>query len=348
MKRFWSTVLAVIIAATISFSGVVAAENAPSGFDYLFGTGSEITEEVYLCGIPIGITIDGDGVGVIGLNEFVSPDGVCSPARSAGICIGDVITEINGIKITNVNTLSKITNESDGKPLNIKYIRDGVVAELEVTPKLDVMSKTYKLGLWAKDSSSGIGTMTYIRKNLQFGSLGHPILSQDKQIVKVINGAIYECGIEGVVKGEKGQAGELKGVFDITASLGNIYVNNQYGVYGNIYKLPANIDKKLYSVASAREVIPGKAYILTTINGDTPELFEIEIVRVFAQTTISDKGIVIRITDEKLLEITGGIVQGMSGSPIIQNGKFVGAVTHVFINDPTKGYGILAQWMLEN
>lgn len=347
MKRICCFLVALLFVAVIFSSGIVVAAEGPIG-DFIFGTNTSIKEQVYLCGFPVGITIDGNGVSIIGLNEFVSPEGVVSPARSAGMCIGDLITAIDGIKINNVNTLTRIVNESQGKELTVEYIREGQTYTVKMTPKQDVLSKNYKLGLWARDSSSGIGTLTYIRKNLQFGCLGHPILSQDKQIVKVGNGTIYECEINGVVKGEKGQAGELKGVFDINKPVGSIYVNNSYGVYGNINKIPSNMQTKLYNVATVYETTPGKAQIMCTVNGDFPELFDIEIVRVFAQSSISDKGLVIRITDPGLLELTGGIVQGMSGSPIIQNGKFVGAVTHVFVNDPTKGYGILAQWMLEN
>lgn len=347
MKKLRCFLLALICVAIVFSSGIVVADDGPVG-DFIFGTHTSINEQVYLCGFPIGITIDGNGVSVVGLNDFVSPDGVVSPARNAGICIGDLITSIDGIKINNVNTLTRVIDESQGRELTINYVRDGQNYQVKVAPKQDVLSKNYKLGLWARDSSSGIGTMTYIRKNLQFGCLGHPILSQDKQIVKVGSGTIYECNINGVVKGEKGQAGELKGVFDIDKPIGSIYVNNAYGVYGNITKIPSNMQTKLYDVATVYQITPGKAQILSTIDGCNPELFDIEIVRVFAQSTISDKGLVIRITDERLLDSTGGIVQGMSGSPIIQNGRFAGAVTHVFVNDPTKGYGILAQWMLEN
>lgn len=312
-------------------------------------TGPAIKEKVYVSGKPIGITVDGEGVTIIGLNEYVTEGGVASPAAEAGLSIGDLILELDGKKISNVAQLSKICAESKGREIAVLYKRDGKVYSAVITPKIDVLTKTHKLGVWAKDSASGIGTLTYIRNNMQFGCLGHPILDpQSKEIVKLKEGSIYSCDITGIVKGQKGTAGELKGTFALNDKIGKLYVNNKFGVYGNMTKLPDDYHSKLFHIASMHEIKQGAAHMVTTVEGDTPKAYTIEIIKVAAQTKPDDKGLVIRITDKELLEKTGGIVQGMSGSPIIQNGKFVGAVTHVFVNDPTKGYGVLAQWMLQN
>ncbi|MCM1195331.1 MAG: SpoIVB peptidase, partial [Firmicutes bacterium] len=242
---------------------------------------------------------------------------------------------------------SEIANKSNGKPLGIKYLRDGAMHEGTIVPKLDLTTKRYRLGLWSKDSSSGIGTLTYVRSNLNFGSLGHPITDQSGNIIECVNGGVFGCVIDGVEKGRKGAAGELKGSFNFEKRVGNIYANNKFGAFGTFNSLP-KFCKETISVADINEIRPGKAEIFCTLDDNERESYEIEIVKVSAQNSRDDKGMVIRVTDEALLEKTGGIVQGMSGSPIVQNGKLVGAVTHVFVNDPTRGYGIFAKWMLTN
>jgi stage IV sporulation protein B len=305
-------------------------------------------EQVYLGGFPIGMTIDGNGVTVVGLNEYISESGeICCPAVDAGIIINDVVVELNGIKIYNSTRLSEIAIASGGKPIEVKFMRKNQPMTTTLTPIRDLTSKQYRLGLWTKDSSSGIGTLTYIRKDLKFGSLGHPICDNKGNIVETHNGGVYNCKISNVVKGQRGTAGELRGGFNFDDRVGGIYSNSKYGVFGSFDKMP---DFKLNSidVAPVTEVKPGKAYIYSTLDDNTRKMYEIEIVKANMQRTMDDKGMVIRVTDAELLAKSGGIVQGMSGSPIVQNGKLVGAVTHVFVNDPTKGYGMYAEWMLQN
>lgn len=311
---------------------------------------TNINEKVYLGGYPLGITLDGDGVRVIGLNEFVDIDGkVVCPALDSGIRINDIIIELDGKPITSSAQLAQIARDNvDGDKLTVKYTRQGKVTESVIYPKKEFTSQQYKLGLWTRDGSSGVGTLTYIRQNLQFGSLGHPIYDTDGKIVDVKQGGVYLCNINGVVKGQKGKAGELKGSFDFADKVGSIYINNKFGVFGNFSRLPDYQPMELIDVASIEQVKVGKAYVYCTLDGTTRDFYEIEIVKAVNQQTMDDKGMVIRVTDSRLLEKTGGIVQGMSGSPIVQNGKLVGAVTHVFVNDPTRGYGIYAQWMLQN
>lgn len=306
-------------------------------------------EQVYLGGYPLGITIDGNGVKVIGLNEFISDNGkVVCPAIESGIRINDTVVEIDGIVIHNSVKLSEIANASEGKSISIKYIRQGQTYNTTIVPQRDLSTGMYRLGLWTRDSSSGVGTLTYIKKDLQFGSLGHPIFDNEGKMVPVTEGSVFQCKINGVVKGQKGSAGELKGSFDFNDKIGSVYLNNKFGVYGNFSRLPDYQPMQLIDVAAVSEVKQGKAYVYCTLEGAQRDCYEIEIVKAVNQTSKEDKGMVLRVTDPRLLDKTGGIVQGMSGSPIVQNGKLVGAVTHVFINDPTKGYGVYAQWMLDN
>ncbi len=309
---------------------------------------AKIDEEVYLGGYPLGITIDGDGVTVIGLNEFIGEDGkLCCPALEAGIELNDVIVELDGRKIYGSAKLSEIATQSEGRKLNVKFLRDGIIKESAIVPQKDLTAGLYRLGLWTRDSSSGIGTLTYVRKNLNFGSLGHPICDPKGTIISCKNGGVFGCTIDGIEKGQKGAAGELKGSFCFDKRIGNIYSNNKYGAFGSFNSVP-KFCGELISVADISEVRPGKAKIYCTLDDNERKSYDIEIVKAVSQSSRDDKGLVLHVTDKALLEKTGGIVQGMSGSPIVQNGKLVGAVTHVFVNDPTRGYGMYAKWMLTN
>lgn len=311
---------------------------------------AKIDEQVYLGGYPLGLTIDGDGVTVIGLNEFFNADGNwCCPSLVAGLEINDVVVELDGKKIYNSSKLSEISSKSQGKPMCLKYIREGEQRETTICAQKDLAAGQYRLGLWTRDSSGGVGTLTYVKKNLSFGSLGHPITSPNGELVSCKNGGVFNCVINGVEKGRRGAAGELKGSFSYEKRIGNLNVNNRFGAFGSFSSVP-NFCKEsdVISVADVSEVVPGKAEIYCTLEDNVRKKYQVEIVKATHQTSPADKGLVIHVTDPDLLEKTGGIVQGMSGSPIVQNGKLVGAVTHVFVNDPTRGYGIYAKWMLAN
>lgn len=308
-----------------------------------------IDRKVYLGGKTIGMSFDDEGAIVIGINEFLSSKGLTSPAANCDLRIGDVITEIDGVKIKNSESLSKVLQEIGGKEVKIKVKHGQIVQEKNIKPDFDVISKTYKLGLWVKDAGSGIGTLTFVEDNGYFGSLGHPVVdSKTGEILKVNSGSVYTCKIFSIEKGISGKAGELRGIIENQNKIGDIITNNKFGVYGKMDSGQyGGSGEKLIQVASADEVKPGKAKIICTLDSDIPKEYEIEIVKAVSQNKVQDKGMVIHVTDKNLLELTGGIVQGMSGSPIIQNGKLVGAVTHVFVNDPTRGYGIYAEWMLD-
>ncbi len=305
-------------------------------------------EDVYLGGYPLGITIDGEGVTVVGLNEFVAENGnLCCPAIDCGLMINDVIVELGGHKIYSSAKLIEVAFASNGKPLVIKFLRDGNVMEGKITPCKDLSNGNYRLGLWSRDCSGGVGTLTYVKKDLSFGCLGHPICDSKGGIIKCSNGGVFHCNIEGVKRGQVGSAGELKGSLNFENRLGNLLKNNKFGAYGTFSTLP-DFCKNTIEVATISQVKPGKAQIFCAFEDGVRRSYEIKIVKATAQTSRDDKGMVIVVTDKELLQKTGGIVQGMSGSPIVQDGKLVGAVTHVFVNDPTRGYGIYAEWMLTN
>lgn len=308
----------------------------------------EPIDQVYLGGYPLGITIDGEGVVVIGLHEFIDMDGkLCCPALKCGLQINDTILELDGKMIYGSSKLAEISLASGGKPLTLKYLRDGNSYTTTIIPQIDLATHSYRLGLWTKDVSSGVGTLTYTKRNLNFGALGHPICNSNGKIIKCTNGGVFHCNIDGVLRGQKGAAGELKGTFSFDKRIGNVYCNNRFGTFGTFLSHNKYCNE-LIDVADICDVHPGKASIFCTLKDGDRKEYEIEIVKANMQKSPSDKGMVIHVTDKDLIASCGGIVQGMSGSPIVQDGRLVGAVTHVFVNDPTRGYGIYAKWMLEN
>lgn len=317
--------------------------------ELIFGskTSEIITEKVYLGGTPMGLSLESKGVTIIGISNVFTKTGNTCPALDAGLIIGDVIISLDDKEIYNVSQLTKLADHSQGAEMRLTYLRQGNITNTTIKAALDITSNKYKLGIWAREVSSGIGTLTFVDAKGNFACLGHPIVnSSDGSIIEISGGKAYNCTINGYKKGVSGNAGELHGYFVGDKPIGNIEKNNKYGIYGHLDEFDYN-KKELISVASINEVKTGKAYVYTTIDGSEKEKYEIEIIKVNYQPTKSDKGLVIRIVDKGLIEKTGGIVQGMSGSPIVQNGKLVGAVTHVFVTDATKGYGLLAQWMLE-
>ena len=299
---------------------------------------------VYLGGYPLGFSMSCSGVVVIAkANE-----------SAYQIKEGDIITHIEDIAVSSAEEIYRVINSETfaGKLLNVKYVHQGEVGVAQIKPIFDVVTNAYKLGIWVRDDAAGVGTLTYIRKdNLRFGALGHPVCDIDTgTALPVAKGNIFKCNIVGYKPGEKGNPGELKGLFLRNGLvLGSLDANNSFGVYGKLSaKVKDKYCKDMVEVADRSEVKNGKAVIRSTIEGDVPKDYEIEIVKTYFQKTKDIKSMFIRVTDKELLAKTGGIVQGMSGSPIIQNGKLVGAVTHVFVSDPTKGYGVYADWMIGN
>lgn len=307
--------------------------------------------KVRLSGTLFGVKMYSDGVMVVGLSDFLSEGQSTNPAREAGIRTGDIIQSVNGRQVYTNSEFSQIVEQSDGA-LALKILSGSGAEQQEktvtLTPRYSDADKGLKTGMWVRDSAAGIGTLTYIdAKNGTFGGLGHGICDTDTQVIIPIHGGdIVEAEFTDVKRGVKGAAGEIRGYLG-TKKIGEISTNTICGTFGQY--TAAIPDGKDYEVAMKQEIKTGKAKILCTVeSGQTPKFYDIEIERINYNISEPAKNMIIKVTDEQLLKKTGGIVQGMSGSPIVQNGKFVGAVTHVFVNNPACGYAIFAENMTAN
>lgn len=306
---------------------------------------------VYPGGQPVGVKLNTKGVLVVALSDLETPNGkVNSPAALAGIEIGDSIIKINDEDITNAEKASSLITSCEGKTMNVIIERKGTTLHKKIVP-VKTKDGSFKIGLWIRDSTAGVGTLTfYDDKTGIFAALGHPITDVDTGTMLNINsGQIVNSSIISVRKGVKGTPGELKGIFiDEDVTLGEIKKNTECGIFGVSSVSLKNKSSRKMKVALRDEIKEGPAQILTTIDGKEPRLYNIVIEKLLPQNSIGPKSMVIKVTDKELLEKTGGIVQGMSGSPIIQGDKLVGAVTHVLINKPDTGYGIYIEWMIKD
>ncbi|MBA4535759.1 SpoIVB peptidase [Bacillus aquiflavi] len=303
-------------------------------------------------GQSIGVKLNTIGVLVVGHHLVDTNEGKISPGEVAGIKVGDIITEINGQKIEKMTDVAPFVKESGDtdKPLDIVITRENEKVTTKLMPLKDKQEDTYKLGLYIRDSAAGIGTMTFYHpQSKKYGALGHVISDMDtKKPIVVDDGQIVRSTVTSIEKGSTGDPGEKLARFSSDREvIGDIKRNSPFGIFGTLNQNIKNgmMDKPI-PVALSHQVKEGSAQILTVVNEDEVNLFDIEIVSTIPQKFPATKGMVIKVTDPKLLEKTGGIVQGMSGSPIIQDGKLIGAVTHVFVNDPTSGYGVHIEWML--
>ncbi|MBR1747989.1 MAG: SpoIVB peptidase [Clostridia bacterium] len=300
-------------------------------------------EEVYLGGFPIGIDAKSQYFIVDELINVTSSNGSFSPALLAGVEKGDLLVTINGKIISGPETIADAVKSGNEIVLSVK--RGRKLIDISIKPEYDVTQKTYKLGFGIKNDLIGIGTMTFLTKDGRFGALGHLIEDEFGHSSVYQSGNIFPCTVTGYNVAEPNVPGELRGAVDFSDSIGKIEKNVFCGIFGS-FSVEMN-DLKKVTIGSKTDVRPGKAEILTTIDDKGPKLYEIDIIKVVEQDKPADKSMVIRVTDKRLKMTTGGILQGMSGSPIIQNGKLVGAVTHVFNADATKGYGVYIDWMLE-
>lgn len=306
--------------------------------------------QVIPVGDIVGIKLYTTGVLVVGTSVVEDENGkMCKPFENTKIQEGDSIIAINEKIINNTNELIEAINSSKGNAVEVTYIRDKEEQKCEITPVKD-KENNYKIGLWVRDSAAGVGTVTfYNEKTESFAALGHGITDIDTgDIINTSSGEIDGVSIVSIVKGEKEEPGKIQGTLIKDSIIGNVYKNTRFGIYGiikNKNNIKLDYSKKMY-VAQRQEIKLGEAKILSNVDGQNKE-YSIEIKRIFLNNNYNNKSMLIKVTDEELLEKTGGIIQGMSGSPIIQNGKFVGAVTHVLINDPSVGYGVFADQMIQ-
>lgn len=300
-----------------------------------------ISKTVYPGGFPVALVLDIDGA-VIDEVGFVKT-AVGNASLGNKLKKGDTITEIDGNKVGGCDDIVETIEGGDGAEAELTVIRDGKTIKVAVTPYIESDSGLYKLGVYIRDTISGVGTVTYVKDNGFFCALGHKIVDAVAgSDIPISGGKVYDCEVLGVVKGKRNSPGELRATVK-GGVIGEIYGNTESGIMGRFFDYrfsgdPVTIGGKDYAV-------PGKAYILTTLE-DKIDAYEVEIIKASPQTVAAPKGMLIRVTDKRLLNVSGGIIQGMSGSPLMLGGKLIGAVTHVLINDPTKGYAIYSDWLV--
>ncbi|HLQ70888.1 MAG TPA: SpoIVB peptidase [Bacillota bacterium] len=302
-------------------------------------------------GKSIGVQLHTKGVLVVGFHRVQTEEENISPAEDADIKAGDIIMEINGDSIEQVDDVKPIVKKAgkNNEPLHLTIKRGDKTIKTKLDPAKEKKSDAYQIGLYIRDSAAGIGTMTFYEpKSHKYGALGHIISDMDtKKPVDIKNGSILESNVTSIEKGSNGNPGEKQATFSSSQNhIGTITKNSPFGIFGKLTDM-SNTDKEALPIALSNEVEKGPAKIRTVIHGKEIEEFDVEVVSSVQQKHPSTKGLIIKVTDPELLKETGGIVQGMSGSPIIQNGKVIGAVTHVFVNDSTSGYGVHIEWMLE-
>ena len=301
---------------------------------------------VSVCGMPAGLYMETEGVLVVDTGEITGKDGVQAEPAEHIAKSGDYILEVNGTPVFGKKDLIKNIEASHGETVELLVNRNGEQIPLSISPVLD-QNDEYKLGLWVRDNTQGIGTMTYIDENGKFGALGHGISDTDTgELLDISEGELYEAEIVSIKKGAKGMPGELSGYieYEQEKKIGTIEKNTELGIFGEVFDVKRLPHKKVM-VGYQQEVKEGKAKLLTNLNKEV-KTYDIEITEIYRNKSKTNKAFEIQVTDPKLLEETGGIVQGMSGSPILQDGKLIGAVTHVFVQDSSKGYGIFIENML--
>lgn len=304
-------------------------------------------------GQSIGVKLNTVGVLVVGYHLVQTKSGEKSPGENAGIKIGDIITKINGSNIQEMSDVAPLVKKAgkDGEPLEVTVMRNKKTLHKELKPARDKNANAYQIGLYIRDSAAGIGTLTfYDPKSMTYGALGHVISDMDtKKPIIVHDGKIVRSKVTSIERGSDGHPGEK--VAELTPGrsiLGTVRENSPFGIFGKLNHEPDTaLTRKPIPIALSDQVKEGPAKIYTVVNGNKVKAYDIKIISSVQQKFPATKGLVIKVTDPELLKKTGGIVQGMSGSPIVQDGKLIGAVTHVFVNDPTTGYGVHIEWMLD-
>ena len=340
--------LAVCLAAAFALGAAGGPASAAQAVPASKSASSGAVRTVIPLGRAVGIKLFSDGVLVVGLSEIPTADGSLTPAKDCGLREGDIITHINSEEVDTIEEVQEILQTVGDDKLSIRAMRDGRQVQMTVQAAKCSPDGSYKLGAWIRDSMAGIGTMTFYDPEAGvFGALGHGINDVDTALLMPLSsGSIMYAEVSDVKKGTCGAPGELHGTFQVSRDMGDLYANTKSGIFGQLTDESLAAGAKPVEVAQRSDVKTGKATILSNIAGDKVEEYEVEITRVYPQNDNDTRNLMLKVTDTRLLDATGGIVQGMSGSPILQDGKLVGAVTHVLVNDPTSGYGILAENML--
>lgn len=302
---------------------------------------------VYVGGEPFGIRMLMEGVMVVSLGDVRTDSGTVCPAKDAGIAVGDIILSVNGRAVRSNAEVQAAVNASDGAPVSVMLRRGDGHRTVTVQPAYAEAGHRWQTGMWVRDSTAGIGTVTYYMPSetgsIRFGGLGHAVCDADTgEQIPLRSGEVVTVSVDEIVAGTAGKPGELRGSFDAETDAGTLLANTESGVYGILHELPEK--QIVLPLGSRQDIRRGDAWIYTTLHGIRPEAYSVVIEEIRGNDS-ARRDLILRVTDERLLRETGGIVQGMSGSPIVQDGRLVGAVTHVFVRDPTRGYGIFAENM---
>lgn len=308
---------------------------------------SDLPKQVIPLGNAVGIKLFSDGVVVVGMSPIDTNQGSLQPAKEAGLKVGDIVTHINGNQVDTIEVVQEILEEAQDNPLALAVTRSGKQLQITAVAVEDDTGQ-HKLGLWLRDSMAGIGTLTFYDPDTQvYGALGHGVNDVDTaQLMPLESGALLSAQVVDVRRGLSGNPGELQGAFDLDCELGDLQLNSEIGIFGKLTNLGMYNGMAPLDVAEFSHLKEGDATILANVTGNSVEEFSIKIQNVYPETPGETRNMMIEVTDPRLLEITGGIIQGMSGSPILQEGKIIGAVTHVLVNDPTRGYGTFIGNML--
>ena len=354
MRNFTKRVLFFIFFIAVLMTAVFFGFNLKTN-PYKFASDNQVieTDGKYIIpgGQTIGVELKTEGILVVGLADIINADNMSvSPAKIAGIQIGDKILEIDSLTMENSDDILKYTKEMGVKIYRFKVERAGKIYYFTITPVQRYDSDEIKFGFWAREDIAGIGTVTFIDPHTgTYSAIGHGISdSETGSLIDIESGTISRANITSIKLGKKGEPGEIIGyILKDEDSLGTVANNTDFGIYGSINKKSMGyFSNDLIEVGKKEEIKIGPAYIISCVNNEIKK-YDIEITKIFYQNKPDEKSFVIKITDDALLELTNGIIQGMSGSPVIQNNKIVGAVTHVFMNDPSKGYGIYIEWIFD-
>lgn len=328
MRKKWKLTVCSMVVILLSVSAAQAAWLVPLG-------------------VPVGVRMTASGVVISSMNEVESAAGAVCPGAQAGLETGDILQTANGQEISSSDQLAQLVQQGGGEPVALTGLRGDVPIEVTVQPVQSRSDGAYQIGLLVRDSMAGIGTLTYADPQTgAFGALGHPVSDVDSGVLLPLDtGAVVPAQVVGVVAGEAGTPGELIGSYDFTTELGQLEDNTPCGIFGTLHDSALLDTAAAVETASQDEVHTGAAQVLTCVDGSEPALYDIEIEKT-DWSAQDGRSLTVRVTDEALLSKTGGIVPGMSGSPILMDGKLVGAVTHVLVNDPTRGYGIFIETML--